>query len=203
MLLKTGNAKLKRDGIYSFSLPAYKSACGKIICIGAKDCIEGCYARTGFFKMSSVQKSYENNLTQTESKYFVGLVSRECIVKKIKLVRIHASGDFYSLAYLKKWIEIAQLCPNTHFYAYTKALPLFKKVELPFNLTIIFSEGGKYDALIDRSKDRHARVFPSLSALKRSGYANTTKNDINAIGKNNRIGLVYHGGKNKAWSTVQ
>lgn len=202
-LLKSGNSKLKRDGIYSFSLPAYRSASGKLVCIGAKNCIKGCYARTGFFRMSSVQKSYEKNLFLSEHKDFTPLMIRECLVKKPKFVRIHASGDFYSLTYLKKWVTIAQNCPETQFYAYTKAIPLFKKVSLPANFTVIFSEGGKYDSQIERQSDRHARVFPSLDSLKKSGYADTTKNDINAIGKNHRIGLVYHGGKNNAWTTVQ
>lgn len=200
--LSASNSKLKRDGIWSFSIPAYKSESGKVTCPGAKDCIQGCYARGGFFLVPSVRKAYERNLKATQSKDFVGLMVREIKVKKPKIVRIHASGDFYSKGYLSSWLKVVLQCPDVKFYAYTKMVPLFKGLgfALPVNFTVIFSEGGKWDAMISEH-DRHARVFQNHADMVAAGYADTTTNDINAMGINPRIGLVYHGAKSKAWST--
>ena len=201
-LLTSSNSKLKRDGIWAFSIPAYKSESGKVICLGALDCLFGCYARGGFFLMPSVRKAYERNLKITQSKDFVGLMLREIKVKRAKIVRIHASGDFYSKGYLASWLKIIAQCPETKFYAYTKMIPLFKGLgfSLPENFTVIFSEGGKWDAMIS-AHDRHARVFQNRKDMIAAGYQDTTTNDINAIGNNPKIGLVYHGSKSKAWNT--
>jgi hypothetical protein len=38
-----------------------------------------------------------------------------------KLVRIHVSGDFDSVAYVERWIEIASDNPETLFWAYTRS----------------------------------------------------------------------------------
>jgi hypothetical protein len=38
-----------------------------------------------------------------------------------KVLRIHVAGDFYSLAYLLRWIQIATSLPNVNFWVYTKA----------------------------------------------------------------------------------
>lgn len=196
-MLSFANTKLKRDGIASFSIPAGKT------CPGAGECAKGCYAMSGFFLMPSVQKAYEKNWAATKSDTFVQDMSAEIVKTKAKVIRIHASGDFYSLAYLNKWLAIVQTNPSVRFYAYTKMIPLFRGRPLPANFTVIFSEGGKWDDQIDTATDRHARVFATMAALRRARYADVTTNDIKATGKNPRIGLVYHGGKAKAWTTEE
>src|SRR5262249_18705491 len=37
------------------------------------------------------------------------------------VVRIHCSGDWYSAAYLRKWIEVIRACPTTRFFGYTRS----------------------------------------------------------------------------------
>jgi hypothetical protein len=60
--------------------------------------------------------------------------------KRACVVRIHESGDFYSVAYFKKWIEIAKKLPGKTFYAYTKSWFIAQHLdELPDNFIIIFS----------------------------------------------------------------
>ena len=41
---------------------------------------------------------------------------------KLKLFRIHESGDFFNQPYFDAWVEVAKALPNTTFYAYTKSL---------------------------------------------------------------------------------
>ena len=56
MKLLTQNSKLKKTSIennmrvLNFSLPAYKTITGKIVCPFAKDCIKYCYAQKDLFK---------------------------------------------------------------------------------------------------------------------------------------------------------
>lgn len=194
-MLSFANTKLKRDGIASFSLPAGKT------CPGAGECAKGCYAMAGFFLMPSVRKAYQANWDATKLPDFADKMSAEIQKTRAKIVRIHASGDFYSLAYLNKWLAIVQANPSVRFYAYTKMIPLFRGRPIPANFTVIFSEGGKWDSQIDKATDRHARVFETLKNLKASGYQDTTKNDRHAMGKNPRIGLVFHGAASRKWTT--
>lgn len=198
------NTKLKRDGIYSFGIPAYKAASGLITCPGASKCIKGCYARTGLYNMPSVKNAQEKRLELTQDKHlFIAVIDTELRKRKVKVLRIHDSGDFYSAEYLDSWLTIIRLNKETHFYAYTKNRPLFVDKLLPDNFTLIYSEGGKYDKLLDRSKERHSRVFKTVKDLKQAGYVDTSKSDKHAYSSsNNKIGLVYHGGIAKQWDTA-
>ncbi len=197
------NDKLKKNNIYSFGIPAYKSVTGLITCPSALNCIKGCYARQGRYAMPNVKTAQENRLMLTQSSEFVETISKELVKRKVKILRIHDSGDFYSLQYFTNWMLIVQRNPNVKFYAYTKQIVMLKGMVplLPKNFTLIFSYGGKNDSLIDTAKDRHSKVFSSLKELRANKYQDTTKRDINALGANNKIGLVYHGFKSRTWST--
>lgn len=39
----------------------------------------------------------------------------------VAVMRIHVSGDFYSAAYVRKWIKIAKASPDVQFFAYTRS----------------------------------------------------------------------------------
>lgn len=67
--------------------------------------------------------------------------------KKIDLLRIHSSGDFYNFEYFKKWIQIAKWNPSVVFFGYTKQATfvrylLYNQVD---NLSIVYSYGGIHD----------------------------------------------------------
>ena len=194
------NEKLARSGIFSWGIPAYRSASGMITCPGAKACISGCYAKNGRYVMPNVKAAQERRLALALSDNFVSVISAEIQARKVHKLRVHDSGDFFSLKYLQAWAEIAAQNPKTLFYAYTKMLPLLSMITLPGNFVVIKSAGGKWDNLIDQKTDRHSRVFTSQKELKAAGYADVTKLDSRAYGKNPKIGLVYHGPKSKAFA---
>lgn len=75
----------------------------------------------------------------------------ESMPAKAKVVRVHVSGDFFNAAYLHAWIMVAQARPGVIFYAYTKSLKTLLPFvsDLPANLRITYSYGGKCDGLID------------------------------------------------------
>jgi len=72
------------------------------------------------------------------------------INKDLRLTRIHSSGDFFSLDYLKAWLEVARNNPNNIFYCYSKALDYFLDIGLPKNFLLTASYGSKFDHLIDK-----------------------------------------------------
>jgi hypothetical protein len=199
MNLLTQNAKLKKTSIenkmrvMNFSLPAYKTITGKTVCPFAKDCIKYCYAQKGNYKYPSVIKGLNNRYELSKTDDFVPKMNATIILERPTHVRIHDSGDFYSIAYLKKWVTIANDNKEVIFYAYTKSIKFFiNGLKLPKNLKIIFSEGSKIDNLIDVNKHRHARIFKSKELLQAAGYIDASNNDLKAITSNKKVGLVYH-----------
>jgi hypothetical protein len=166
------NSKLKKDGIFSFGIPAYKSRDGMLTCPAALHCIKGCYARNGTYNFGTVKNAQEKRLELTKDReLFTAVIDTELKNKKVKILRIHDSGDFYSKAYLDTWLYIIKINPHIRFYAYTKMIPLFSGLVLPPNFTVIYSEGGKFDSQIDTLKDRHSRVFSSLKEHQLLLYA--------------------------------
>ena len=181
------NSKLKEENIYKFSLPVL------ITCIMAGICKAFCYARHGFYAIfkKSIAKSHKRNLDFSKTKFFVNSISQEIKKRKIKTLRIHDSGDFYSQVYVNKWFRIAKQNTHTFFYCYTKSLHLdFSKFDSLFNTKVIQSFGGKLDNLIDINKP-HCKIFDDSKTLLRQGYFDCTKSDLLAI-KHVRIGLVKH-----------
>ncbi len=202
---KSGGTKYN---VYNWTLPALKAKTGLVVCPMAGECAKGCYAQSGAYLWGPVSKAHHRNLDLALSDEFIPSAIKELSrlakntkKRKMQLVlRIHDSGDFYNNVYWKKWRAIMGTCPDVLFYAYTKMVPMFQRVEIPGNFTVIFSEGGKADARI-KSTDRHSRVFPDLESLEAAGYANAMDDDIVAMGLNHKIGLVYHGAKSRKWST--
>lgn len=80
--------------------------------------------------------------------------------KQAKHVRIHASGDFFSQAYFDLWLEYIREHPDVEFWAYTKSLQFWvaRKDELPDNLILTASVGGKLDHLIREHDLRHTVI---------------------------------------------
>ena len=198
MNLLTQNKKLKKTSllnnarVLNFSIPAYKDMNGKTTCPFAKDCIKYCYAKKGNYRFSNVKKGQQKRYELTKTNNFIKIMNANILLERPTHVRIHDSGDFYSIKYLNKWMQIAKDNKDVIFYAYTKSIQFFKGLQLPKNLKIIFSEGSKKDDLINTLKDRHARIFKSVGKLLKAGYIDASNNDLNAITTNKKVGLVYH-----------
>ncbi len=123
-LLVNGNAKLGK-GVWTFSTLAgnqlYKvdgmEIKGTCVC----NC-SGCYAQTGFYRMKSTIKALA--IRTALARIYPDFVERAIIAQvkaeNIKLCRIHASGDFFSLEYIQLWQDIACACESCVFWTYTK-----------------------------------------------------------------------------------
>lgn len=112
----------------------------------------------------------------------------------VRVFRIHDSGDFFSPEYLDAWIECAKAMPGVLFYAYTKSLSFWasRKSEIPKNLRLIASEGGKEDELIDKEGFRKSVIVKdSGEAIKRN--LNIDVNDFLAAFGDKDFALLLHG----------
>lgn len=158
----------------------------------------------GFYVMPSVRKAQEDRLALAMSGAFVDTIDAEIKRRGVKRLRIHDSGDFFSVAYTNAWLEIMRRNPATQFYAYTKMVTFFKAREklLPGNFHVIFSEGGTQDAKINLATDRHSRVFSNYAELVAAGYSDAVASDSAALRGEARVGLVYHGSRGRAWKTA-
>lgn len=205
--LSNTNNKLRLDSIFTWGIPAGESRDGINTCPNKGACASGCYARQGFYVMPNVAAAQEERLALALSENpfaFICAIDDEIKRRKVKRLRIHDSGDFFSLRYTSSWLKIMRRNPSVRFYAYTKMVSFFKAREklLPPNFHVVYSEGGTQDARIDVDKDRHSRVFRTVAELKRAGYSDAHKRDRPALVGAQRVGLVYHGAPSRAWQTA-
>ena len=201
MNLLTQNTKLKKTSkelglrVFNFGIPAYKSASGKLTCPMADSCVKFCYAKKGAYIWSNVKPAFEKRYQLSKTDKFVDAMNAEIRKKKPDYVRVHDSGDYYSRAYLKKWIDIANSNPNVRFYSYTNMIDMMLKTSLPDNYDIIFSDSGKQKHLIDERKHRHTKIFKSNDDLNSAGYTDASSIDLHAtrwFNDTNKVGLVFH-----------
>ena len=200
MNLLTQNSKIKKTGkhfnvrLFNFSIPAYKSKNNMITCPMADSCIEFCYVRKGMYKMAS--KWSELKLKASLKDDFVEAMNQDIKDKKAEYVRVHDSGDYYSKEYLLKWFQIAQDNPDVKFYSYTNNITMIKNLKsIPINFDFIFSDSGKQNKFINKTEDRHTKIFKSLEDLKKAGYKDSSNYDLYAtkwFNDTKKVGLIFH-----------
>jgi hypothetical protein len=180
-----GNAKLGTQTLI-FNLPAGKTCPGAMYCKsfavvdanGKRSIQDGehtqfrCFAASSEVQYDGAFYNRANNLQtvvdylQTSVDYAaeqINVALNNFRTRKTQLVRIHESGDFFSLAYLQAWVKVAEANPNLKFYCYSKSLHIFQELgvtNLPSNFYLTASYGGKHDNLIDQGVfPRYAKVF--------------------------------------------
>ena len=127
-LLVDGNEKIGK-GIFHFStLPGFievylekfnHTEKGTCFC----NC-SGCYGQSGRFKQYPVNQvllAYRTLVARYFVDFFIAEINREIKAHKIKYIRIHATGDFFSREYALAWYEIIKANPQTIFWTYTKS----------------------------------------------------------------------------------
>jgi len=133
----------------------------------------------------------------------------------VPLVRIHVSGDFFSEQYFEAWCRVARAFPGkvvyregqpypegTIFYAYTKALHLMLRDDIPENLVLTASRGGRLDRLIDKHELKEARVVFSQAEADELGYE-IDHDDSLAWSQDKNFALLLHGTQPKGSDASQ
>lgn len=82
----------------------------------------GCYATKGNYNYSSVKKSLaiKTWLAYNDLMFVKNAIMAQIVADKIEFLRIHASGDFFSIEYITMWKAIVNSNKSTIFWTYTK-----------------------------------------------------------------------------------
>lgn len=109
----------------------------------------------------------------------------QCLPDKVRRVRIHAAGDFFSQNYFDGWLEFIRSKPDVHFWAFTKSLPfwLSRLGQIPPNLVLQASYGGKHDELIEKYSLKYARVVWSPEEAEALGLEVDSDDSLAAYGE--------------------
>lgn len=121
----------------------------------------------------------------------------DAMPEKAGIIRIHVSGDFFNQNYFDAWLRVARLRKDVLFYAYTKSLPYWTKriKNIPFNMVLTASYGGRKDNLISEYGLRSAIVVYSVDEAKRLGLEidNDDSHAADPARRHNNFALLIHG----------
>ena len=174
----TDNAKLEKSGliVHTFSIPSGITCPGACECkahfdLKKKKLIDGpkqkyrCFSASQEAMFPSLRKARHHNLNillKDGGATVDGLynILEEDLPTNLRTGRIHVGGDMYSQAYFDAWVRVAGNHANKKFYAYTKSLPFWieRLGQIPVNLVLTASRGGKFDCLIEPYKLKQAIV---------------------------------------------
>ena len=106
----------------------------------AGNCENG-YCMVGRYVMASVQNSLANKtvLARDYMGYLNRAIRAQIKADKIKALRIHVTGDFFSKAYLQMWVDIVRDFPGVTFWTYTKETAAEKAFDCFENANIVKS----------------------------------------------------------------
>lgn len=127
-LLIRGNSKMG-DEVKMFNLPAKKTCTPTDWCLHGNGGKPMCYAMRGRSIWPNVIKGAEDRFKASKQEDFVDKMVAAIHKQDPKYFRLHASGDFYSEAYVKKIIEIAESCPDTLFRTTTRRRDLKEVIQ--------------------------------------------------------------------------
>jgi hypothetical protein len=179
-MIRPGNTKLG-SLIHQWSIP---SAIRKI-CIGATLlCLALCYAAQGHYRQGNVKQALARNYDLSRRNGFIAAICMWLNSLFVRVLRIHASGEFYSAAYAQKWITIVKRNPKVFFYAYTRSwrdpdvLPRLVELAALNNFQLWFS------------CDRETGAPPLIPGILRA-YLMVDDNDIPAF----EVDLIFRDNK--------
>jgi Gene product 88 len=133
--LLTQNREMRKIGVWNFSLPAWAGRLpdGRTYntCRSAGVCRQVCYARRGTYTWPAVLAKHQANLQfyLDDPTRFEAALLAELAAPKFTgaWIRIHDSGDFWSLPYLQMWLRVCRIRPDVNYYTYTKEIALFRE----------------------------------------------------------------------------
>jgi hypothetical protein len=214
LTFSTGNTKLlelseyKHCKVTSFDLPAGHTCPAADSCHSFADKITGritdganckfrCYAASMEARYSSSRRAHWRNFEiiascKTSDKMAELILSQ--LPVDVKIVRIHASGDFFSKKYFMAWLKVAESRTDIQFFGYTKILP-FVRATKPDNFRLVYSFGGKMDS--KRTCEPTAYVVKNIAEAIMRGLKpaciDNPSDDFDFIMEGRTFALCLHG----------
>ena len=100
----------------SFSLPVITTCPGK-----TPFCDRFCYGLKGWFVLANVRETNDRRLDATLKPDFADIIVQEIRKTRAPAFRLHVIGDFYTVEYVEKWIDIADRLPDVIFFGSTRS----------------------------------------------------------------------------------
>lgn len=149
-----GNSKAG-PRVLIFNLPPIET------CTPSEWCRKNCYALKRRHRWSNVKEGWQKRLELSKRPDFVELAVAEIKRSRCLYVRPHLAGDFYSVEYVRKWIEIVRQCPEKLFRTTTKRTNLGKALrELDSLPNMIVRES------LDPSRPKPSGLFPAVGVIE-------------------------------------
>ena len=183
-----------------FTLPACATCCPN-----AGKCKFNCYAKKGRMACATQSNAYLENFAMVKDgtlwkQLDAEITILECRAKregKQLRIRVHDAGDFFSVEYTNRWMDVMRNHPDVVFYAYTKMVKMFKygnRINMADNFRYVLSYGGTEDEDI-KDYDRKAIVISEDMEIP-TGYVDGSHDDYYASEPSyDKIALYYHGPK--------
>ena len=207
-----GKVGRKTKKVYSFDLlsgyscPFAKDCLSKVVLIDGKRKIKDgpemkfrCFSASQEVQYDDVYENRNNNFQELRNmdEFEMTCAIQEVMPDDLGICRIHVAGDFFNQKYFNAWVSIARNNPDKLFYAYTKSLPFWMKRrnDIPENMVLTSSRGGRRDDLIDSENLKEAVVVFSEAQAENLGF-DIDHDDSHAArpeSKNQSFALMIHG----------
>jgi hypothetical protein len=159
----------------------------------APTCKFRCYAASCESRFPDVRKLHWNNFDALRIAKTSGKMTDlilDGISDKIKVLRIHSFGDFFSDNYFQAWVNVTEHMPKITFFAYTKMLD-YMKIDRPGNFSMVYSMGGILDGMV--KNEPFCRVVDKPSKKLPVACKNSPADDYNYILSGQSFEIVIHG----------
>ena len=199
---------LAKSQVVSFDLPAGYTCPNASECLSKADKVTGkitdgksmkfrCYAASGEARFKNVRLAHWQNFEAIHglsTDEIANLILSE-LPKGVKIVRIHASGDFFNKSYFNAWVRVAGSRPDIIFFGYTKVLG-YVSAGKPQNFKLVYSFGGKQDSKLTTEPTCFVVSDISQAILKGIKIAcpeTKSANDFQYILRGESFALLVHG----------
>lgn len=178
-----------------------------VTCPGETPACKGCYGDYGNMRYDNVKDAkfknlgaVINDLKQDPSGQKLGLSLTKAVKQKnTGTLRIHDLGDFFSPSYVKAWVQAVKNCPETRFWAYTRAhtvapimQELVKLASLPnMELWLSADKHNWTDAV--QTFDQYKDVLAGVAMMQTKGTGHIAKMIQDMVGKKHFINFPEHG----------
>lgn len=163
----------------------------------ASTCEFRCYGTSLESAFPSVRALHWNNFDVIQNAKKEGNITDvllSAISEKIKVIRIHSFGDFFTDVYFQAWVNVAEKLSTVSFFTYTKGLHLLD-VPKPDNFSMIYSFGGKMDNQVNGQPV--AYVVNTVADAEKIGVPVACQShpadDYNFIKQGQSLALLLHG----------
>lgn len=103
-------------------------------------------------------------------------------IGRVKIVRIHDSGDFFNMTYYRAWVLVARTRQDIAFFGYTKMLDAVLDDTRPDNFRLAYSYGGTEDRRRDSLADEGISI-PTCYVVKSIEHADKSM-PVACVGQN-------------------